>query len=238
MSKVYGIILSGGTGSRIGSEKPKQFIEIAGVPLLVRTLAAFDAHSKIDALVLVAHPDYLDWSVQLARDYGIAKIIATVPGGETRQQSAYNALTAIPYCDDDIVLIHDAARPFVNTDTINEVIALVQSQGAATTCVPTTDTVVTTDSTETILSTPERTTLRMIQTPQGFRYATIQNAHKTAIRNARFNASDDTQLVLEAGGTVALAKGSYHNIKVTTTVDLLVAEEIANEYPVTGLKHP
>ena len=112
MSKNYAVILAGGTGTRMGIGIPKQLLKINNKPIIAYTIEAFQNHLMIDGIIIVIHADYIDQIERLKKEYDLNKIIRIIPGGETRQGSSYNAITGYDYKDDDILLFHDAVRPF------------------------------------------------------------------------------------------------------------------------------
>lgn len=232
MQHVYAIVLAGGTGSRMGFGFPKQFIEIDKLPIIIRTIKAFHKHTMINGIVVVIHPDYIEWIEQYKKEYGLDKIVAVIPGGETRQMSSYNALWAYNFTADDILLFHDAARPFINGEIISICINETIVNGATGVCVRTTDTIIEGDEQGFIKKMPDRKMLWNAQTPQGFRYSIIREAHEAARQRGFTQSTDDVRLVLDNGWRVKIVSGSYDNIKITNSEDIIISEAIARKYPV------
>ncbi len=227
--KAIALVLSGGTGSRINSAKPKQFIEILNKPIIVYTLEAFQTACEIDGIVIVSADEYIDEIKTLANKFGITKIISYAPAGSTRQESAFNGLKAIkaleiPEC---VVCIHDCARPLVSLETILDNIRLAQDLGACATAVPSTDTMLVSENKATVSKTLNRTGLYAVQTPQSFIFSKIYAAHEKAVLNNDLSFTDDSGLYLKYGdGSVGIAKGDKLNFKVTYDEDLYVLEAI------------
>jgi 2-C-methyl-D-erythritol 4-phosphate cytidylyltransferase len=224
--KHYAIILAGGTGSRSGLSYPKQFAPIGGKPLIGHTLSAFQKHVQIEAILCVCHADHTDVLRGILESCAISKAAAIIPGGATRQGSVYNALTGFPFDPDDILLIHDAARPFVSAASITGVLEAAAERGSANLCVPATDTIIETDGKGSIVRIPDRSKMMCVQTPQGFRYEILKNAHERALSRGDVSATDDIGLVLENGEHPGIVEGDHANFKVTTARDLIIADAL------------
>lgn len=224
--KHYAVVLAGGTGSRTGLSVPKQFAPLAGKPLIAHTLEKFEMHPLIDAIVCVCHPEHMDVMKEILDRFNITRCRAVIPGGETRQESVYNALTMFTFSAADILLVHDAARLFVSSASISAVIEGVKLRGSADLCVPATDTIIETDGKGAIVRIPDRAKLMCVQTPQGFRYDILRKAHDAARARGTSAATDDIGLVLENGETPVIVTGEAENFKVTTARDLVIAEAL------------
>lgn len=224
-----GVILAGGKGTRMGIvDQPKQFIEIYGKPILIHTLEMFDVHEDIDAICIVGLKEWHDIIKIWVRKYEINKVRWVVDGGETRQGSVFNGLKAIRESvqPDDIVVIHDAARPLLNHRIISENIAAARKYGCVDTVIPATDTIIKSLDQQTIESIPVRSELFMGQTPQSFRYSIIWDAHSNAGEEILKTVTDDCKLVLEFGNQVHLVNGDKLNFKITTMEDILLLKSI------------
>ena len=222
---VHALILAGGRGTRAGFDIPKQFIELSGVPLIIRTLREFDGHPAVDSITVAVPPESIRDTREISERYGIGKLAKVVAGGATRQQSSFIAVNSLNCSDDDIVLIHDAARPFAGADLISRVIEAAGREGAAEPAIPVTDTVFAVSPEGKIISVPDRKGLVLSQTPQGFRFRIIMDAHeKGAARGIA--ADDDISLVVKNGGNAVLVKGSAVNIKITDRMDFIIAEAL------------
>ena len=222
------IILAGGSGTRMGSDVPKQFIDIYGKPLIVHTIESFDVNSNIDYIAVVCKKDWQEELKIWVRKFGINKLRWIVDGGETRQESIYNALTVIgnKCSEDDIVIIHDGARPLISQRIIDENIVGAKEYGAVDTVIPTPDAIVNSKDDRTINNVPLRKELYIGQTPQSFKYNLIFKAHKTAISNNRIDATDDCQLILDLNEKVHFVTGDKLNFKITTFEDLLLLKAV------------
>ncbi len=220
---VVAIIVGAGEGRRMGSTGGrKQFTKISGKPLIAYTLEPFEKCQLIDHMVLVVPPDSIDWvREEIVGQYRLKKVREIVAGGETRQQSVWNGLNVVSNNTEKVV-IHDAVRPFVNETLIKRVIDASRKTGAAITAVPVKDTVKQVESGE-VVGTLDRRLLWLAQTPQCFDYQIIVEAHKMAARE-KIEATDDASLVEKYGAKVAVAVGSYANLKVTSPEDLPLLE--------------
>jgi 2-C-methyl-D-erythritol 4-phosphate cytidylyltransferase len=214
--KTVAIIVAGGQGKRMG--RPKQFLKIAGKPMLAWTVDAFQRTKAIDGIILVVAPDQLD----LAAKIKAAKIIAVVPGGRQRQDSVRNGLAALPK-GVQIVLIHDGARPAVSAATINGMIKAAKEHGAAIAAVPLKDTIKQVNRREArIVKTLDRSELWAAQTPQTFTVPVINKAYETL----KHDVTDDAAAVERLGIPVKIVMDSYANLKVTMPEDLAIMEAI------------
>ncbi len=220
MSRNTVIIVAAGQGSRMGGDLPKQYLSLGGVPVIHRTAQAFTEHPDIASVTAVIRPD-----ARNLYDEAIAglDLLPPVAGGERRQDSVRMGLESLAGSPPDKVLIHDAARPFIDADTITAVLAALDQGPGAIAAVPVTDTLKR-GSHGHIESTLDRSGLWRAQTPQGFRFAEILDAHRTAASGPEL--TDDAAVAEQAGLGVALALGSENNFKITTQEDLQRAERI------------
>ena len=226
--KIGGLLLMGGIGKRFGSETPKQFHKLSGKPVYLVTLEAFLVAGIFDEIVLSCHPDWIDLVQKELNPSWPIKIVAS---GETRQESSYLGLLGFS-SPPEVVLIHDAVRPFVTTGILKENALLALEHGAVDTCIPSADTLVYAPNQKTLDSIPDRSHYLRGQTPQSFSYPLILEAHQKATDN---NASDDCRLVLNLNHPIWIAKGDEHNLKITSELDLFIAEQLfrlrRNEIP-------
>lgn len=214
--KTVAIIVAGGVGKRMG--QPKQFLKIAGKPMLAWTIDAFQRVKAVDGIILVAAQDQLAQAKKLKA----SKIIAVVPGGKQRQDSVKNGLAALPQ-GVQIVLIHDGARPAVLAETINATIREAKQHGAAIAAVPVKDTIKRVARHESRVSeTIDRNGLWAAQTPQTFTTALIKKAYE----QLKHDVTDDASAVEQFGIPVRVVTGSVSNLKVTTPDDLPIAAAI------------
>lgn len=223
--KTVAIIPAGGAGSRMGGTIPKQYLLLGGIPILVRSLLAFQKTPEIDAIVLVLPPDDVEKTSQtISRDYNLPKVIRIVAGGTQRQDSVGNGLAALEE-KYDIVVIHDGVRPFVTQEMIRQVIAEAERCGAVTLGVPAKDTLKRVDEKGFVETTLVRDGLWLTQTPQAFALPLLKRAYEEAAIDGHYG-TDDASLVERMGVEVKMLLGSYDNIKITTIHDLEVGESI------------
>jgi 2-C-methyl-D-erythritol 4-phosphate cytidylyltransferase len=235
---LYVIIPAAGQGRRMGGTSGKQFLPIGGIPLLAKTLLAFSSFGRRmrDTIDLTLHGIVVTSTEaqgevrQLCITYSIDYVEEIVIGGETRQDSVWNAILSLPALSrppesDDIVLVHDGARCFVDYDTILRCFHGALEHGICTAAVPVKDTIKQIDSMENrrVIATPDRTSLFSVQTPQAFTYSLLCDSYSAGQKEKR-SATDDTSLAEAIGHPVFLVDGSYSNIKITTKEDLLIAE--------------
>jgi 2-C-methyl-D-erythritol 4-phosphate cytidylyltransferase len=234
--KVIVIIPAAGLGTRMApgtkAKKPaasKQFTELGGTPVLIHTLRKFAANPEVSEILVALRVNEIEgFRVRLeqeAKDV-LKKKISLVEGGENRQQSVANALAAISAAANDIVLIHDAVRPFVTGEIIRDVIRAAEKHGAAIAGVPAVDTVKQVERTADgalITATIPRERVVMAQTPQGFRYSVLKKAFDEATADG-FVGTDEASLVERSRQQVAVVMGSPRNIKITAPADLELAE--------------
>jgi 2-C-methyl-D-erythritol 4-phosphate cytidylyltransferase / 2-C-methyl-D-erythritol 2,4-cyclodiphosphate synthase len=223
---VVALIVAAGRGSRAGGGVPKQYRLLAGRPVLVRTLEAFLTHSSVDRVCVVIHPDDnepYDTAVASLAPLLAKRLIPPAEGGETRQDSVRFGLERLGEPDGAIVLVHDAARPFVDAALIDRAIGAGES-GAAVPGVPVTDTIKLIAPDGDVAGTPDRSSLRAIQTPQAFRYGPLLAAHRRAAEAGLHGFTDDGALAEWAGLTVQVFDGAPHNIKLTHPADFAEAE--------------
>jgi ribitol-5-phosphate 2-dehydrogenase (NADP+) / D-ribitol-5-phosphate cytidylyltransferase len=225
-----GVVLAGGTGTRMGGEVPKQLLELAGRPILLHAVAAFQAAPEIDEIVVMMAPAYLDGVRDLLATLGSRTPTRVLPGGSTRTSSTRLALAALGDTPRDVVL-HDAARPLVTARLIGDCVRALSHAEAVTAAVVSTDTVATVTgrgADAVITGIGDRDSLQRVQTPQGFRLATIRQAYALAEADAGsgFAATDDTSVVLRylKDVPVHVVAGEESNLKVTTPGDLALAE--------------
>lgn len=216
MIKKYAIIVAGGSGSRMKRDIPKQFIEVGGLPILMHTLKRFkEADSEIELILVLPESQFEFWNE-------LCSIYPTVPhqlikGGKTRFQSGLNGLQVIE--NEGLVAIHDGVRPFVSVEIINESFKVAAEKGTAVVSVSSKDSVRVNGKSI------DRSTVRIIQTPQTFQISLIKKAFETEELSI---FTDDASVAEHAGFKIYLIDGNYENIKITTPEDLLWAEVILN----------
>lgn len=217
------VVVAAGAGRRMQRAENKVFLRIGGTPVLLHSLRVFAAHPAVARIVVVARAGEEERVRTLAQDLPPAKPVQVVTGGAERQDSVYAGLRALEGCD--VVLVHDAARPFVRPQHVDRLLAAVEETGAACLGVPVKDTVKRVDADGTIAATPPRSSLWLAQTPQAFWRALLLEAHEAA-RADGVAATDDAALVEWLGHPVRMVMGDYDNLKITTPEDVVVAEAL------------
>ena len=221
---VVAVLLAGGSGSRMGSERPKQFLEVKGKTILEWTIEAFHRHPLVDEIAIVSRPDCIEEVKRLACPY--PKVRKVLPGGKERYDSSLAAIRA--YREDGCrLLLHDAVRPLVSERIITECIEALDSYEAVNVAVPCTDTIIEVSDEGIIRRIPPRSSLRNVQTPQGFRRGTILRAYDIALQDPAFQTTDDCGVVFRylPDVPIRVVEGDMQNIKVTYPRDLLFMEE-------------
>lgn len=224
------IILAGGTGSRMGADKPKQFIEVDGRTVIERCIDAFESAPGIDEIAVVMHPQWTTLMHEVAEHNTWKKLKKILEGGSERYMSSLNAIAAyIDYPDDTNLLLHDAARPWVSQEVIARTVQALTHHEAVAVGIPSTDTVweVRQDFdkqlSKFIVRIPERSTMWRAQTPQAFRLPIIRDAYQHALQDPQFHATDDCGVVRNylPGTKIIIVPGEEQNRKITFKEDLL-----------------
>lgn len=221
MNRNIAVILAGGSGTRLGADCPKQFLEIDGKTILEYSIQAFEDNPDIDGIAIVSRKDYLDTVEELVRKSGFKKVEKVLAGGAERYHSSLAAINAYTN-DDDILLFHDAVRPLVSQKIINDCLEAMKQYNAVDTAFNTTDTIVEVDSEGYIKRIPDRAFLRNGQTPQVFRRRTIAKAYEKALQDPGFKTTDDCGVVFRycPEEKVYVVMGDVRNMKVTFREDL------------------
>ena len=221
--RTVAIISAGGAGKRLKAYVAKQYLLLNRVPILVHTLKIFQKLKAIDDIILVLPPDDLvSVRQELIDKYELTKVTSIVAGGKERQDSVRNGLAAIDgKCE--LILVHDAVRPFVTEKVIRQVAAAAKATGAASAGVKAKDTIKETEKDNTVAATIPRHNLWLTQTPQAFKLDILKKAYKKAY-DEKFYGTDDASLVERMGIKVKMIAGSYDNIKITTPEDLVMAK--------------
>ncbi len=219
------IIVSGGKSSRMNGIN-KQFIELCGIPVIIRSIKAFDNINEICEIIVVTSTDSFEAMRKLVAKYNFNKKIKITVGGETRQQSVFNGFKLVDE-KSDYVAIHDGARPLISKSVIEQLIQNVKLYSATTVGVPVKDTIKVVQN-GFIINTPERDTLYITQTPQVFEKNLYTESVEGAIKSGH-DFTDDCQLVENIGYKVFMTIGEYSNIKITTPDDIKLAENLLKE---------
>ena len=218
------LIVAAGSGSRMeNASKPKQFLLVKEKPLMLYSVKAFQMHENIDAIVIVTNTSYIEQVKEWCKEYQLNKVRLVVSGGITRQESVCHGLEAVKSIsldpENDVVLIHDSARPLVDKAIITANITACNQYGATCTAIKVKDTIARSLNGQTIGGVANRQELYQCQTPQAFKLSLILAAHAQSKDNI---ATDDAQLVLALGKDVYLVDGNSLNFKITTDADLLL----------------
>ena len=219
------IVVGGGRGVRFGGDRPKQFLELNGTPIIVHTLRQFELSRQIDQVVVVLPPPEIAAFQSIANKFDLTRIARVVEGGETRAQSVRNGLAAIDQAD--VVAVHDAVRPLVTHEEIDRVVLAAKECGAAILAAGVSETIkeIADDH---IVRTVARAHLRRALTPQSFRFDILKRAYEDldALESSGIDVTDDSFLVERLGVAVSVVEGSARNIKITTPEDLAMAETL------------
>lgn len=230
MEKYVAIILSAGRGKRMGSNVPKQYMDIKGNPILYYSIKAFE-ESDVHSIIIVTGSSDINYvKTEIVEKYGFNKVKDIVSGGNERYDSVYNGLIAAQKLDADYIMIHDGARPFVDQDTIVNCMENVRTSRACIAGVPVKDTIKVVESNNIIVDNPNRSTLWMAQTPQCFEFNLVYNSYKEMIESKKTEGVTDDAMVVEAfsGVKSVMIESSYNNIKVTTPIDIKIGEQLLN----------
>lgn len=226
--RTIGVILAGGTGSRVGLSIPKQLLKIAGRPVIEHTLAIFQDAEAIDEIFIMMHPDHLDAAAAIAKKF--PKVSRILNGGGTRNDSSYAAIAALgDQADPDTrLLFHDAVRPLLDTRIINDLVTALDRYDAVDVAIPSADTIIEVNPAEEIVNIPDRSTLRRGQTPQAFRLDTLRQAYLSARNDPDFLPADDCTVVLKylPEVPIAVVRGAEQNMKITEPIDVFIADKL------------
>ncbi|MFD6438345.1 2-C-methyl-D-erythritol 4-phosphate cytidylyltransferase [Peribacillus sp. NPDC060186] len=218
------VIPAAGQGKRMKAGKNKLFIELSGTPIIVYTLRVFEEDPNCRGIILSINPAEEDYFIQMITTYELKKVKKLVTGGKERQQSVYNGLKHV---GEEIILVHDGARPFIDQVQISELTSAASLHGGAVIAVPVKDTIKKAADKK-VLETVERSSLWAVQTPQAFRVSILKRAHEQA-ESESFLGTDDASLLERINEQVVIIEGNYDNIKITTQEDLYFAEAILHK---------
>jgi len=219
------IVVAAGKGTRLGGDRPKQFLELAGVPVIIHTLEQFERSKQINEVITVLPAEDTAGFESLAQKFELNKVRRVVAGGSTRAQSVRNGLNSI--ADADIVAVHDGVRPLVTPNEIDEVVAAAVRSGAAILTAPVADTIKRVEA-DRIVQTISRAELRRALTPQCFRFDILKRAYAELdeLESSGIEITDESMLVERLGVEIVAVEGSDRNIKITSVEDLKQAEAL------------
>ncbi len=223
------IFPAAGKGKRMQAGMNKVFMDLSGMPILVRTLLRFSACEAVDQLVVVVAPAEVEFVEGVLKRLEGLKDYIVVAGGSERQYSVWNGIKAMENAsDDDIILVHDAARPLVSNQVIFDTIKTAREKGGAIAAVPAKNTIKLCNESHQVVETPDRSRLWEVQTPQGFRRDILVQANELAEKDG-FLGTDDASLVERTGHPVYIVESDYRNIKITTPEDIVIAKAFLAE---------
>jgi 2-C-methyl-D-erythritol 4-phosphate cytidylyltransferase len=223
------IIAAAGQGTRLGAERPKQFLELAGVPVIIHTLKRFEQCTAIQEVIVVLPAQDSSTFLTLAGKYALRKLARVVPGGATRAESVWRGLQSVRAATVEIVAVHDGVRPFVTAEEIERTVRAALESGAAILTAPVIDTIKEVNNSQ-VVRTIERTRLQRALTPQCFRYELLRRAFEQSFELVA-SATDDSSLVESLGVTVTTVEGDARNIKITRPEDIALAEILLMQIP-------
>ena len=227
-----GVILAAGSGSRTGLSTPKQFLPLGGKTVLEHSVQTFCDHTGIDQVVIVTASEFIDRVQQMVTANKWTKVTAVLPGGKERFDSSLAAVRYFKDKPDLVMLFHDAARPLVSEEIITDTLKAMEQYNAVDVAIHAVDTIVQCDAAGTIMeSIQDRSLLWRMQTPQGFRQKTIQEAYRIALQDPAFKATDDCGTVLRylPQEKVGIVRGSERNIKLTYADDVSLLEFLLSD---------
>ncbi len=224
---VYAAVLAGGSGLRMGGSMPKQFLSVADRPIIIRSIEAFLQSGGVDRIFVAVSADFLDYTKELIAEYIGDADISVVCGGKNRNETLLNVLHSIEnVTDDDVILTHDAVRPFIDKRIIDENIAAAREYGACNTVVPAVDTILQSADGKFISSVPVRSEIFHAQTPQSFGVKKLLELYENLSDEEAEKFTDSCSVFLAAGERVFLVTGDRNNIKLTYPEDMERAENI------------
>ncbi len=227
--KNVAVILAGGTGSRLGASTPKQFFKVAGKMVIEHTIDVFEHHRSIDEIAIVVHPDYMDKMEEMVLKNHWSKVKKILKGGAERYHSSLSAIRAYDSDSEVNLIFHDAVRPLVTHQIIDDVIAALEKYNAVDVAVAATDTIIQVDDKgKCIAHIPDRNLLRRGQTPQAFRLATIKRAYELALKDPQFKSTDDCGTVVKylPDERVYVVQGDESNMKLTYKEDVFLLDKL------------
>jgi len=232
MNKIINIavILAGGSGKRFGADLPKQFLEINGKTILQYSIEAFEKNQKIHEIIVVSNPQFIKKTTEIIKNSNYSKIVAILEGGNERYESSLNAIKFISKeCN---LLLHDAVRPFVSQQIIDNVIEALEKYNAVSVAVPVSDTILQSNENQLFIeSVPNRNFLFAAQTPQAFKWSVLKKAYEIGLKSENFIATDDASVIKKylPNEQIFIGKGEQTNIKITYSSDILIAKLLINK---------
>lgn len=231
---IYAALVAGGTGTRMGENIPKQFLELGDRPVLLHTIMSFLAFDEIDMIYVGVHADWCESLSYLCTAHMLdMSRIRIVEGGDDRTDTVFKIVHHIEQengiGEEDIILTHDGVRPFVSIREILESIVAMKDHDAVTVCLPSTDTLLFSEGGSQIDKVPDRDKLFRALTPQTFKLKKLRDAYASLSEENRFRLTDTASVFISAGLPVGLIRGNERNIKLTTPTDMTIAEQLLKE---------
>ena len=232
MGKVFGVVLAGGIGARMGNmEKPKQFLELNGKPIMIHTLEKFVVHPGFEQVMVLSPKAWIGYTQDIIRKYiPNPEQVAVLSGGETRNETVMNAIRYIEskgMLDEETVIVtHDSVRPFITHRILEENIRFAQKYGACDTVMPATDTIVQSLDNEDITDIPDRKFMYQGQTPQSFKAKKLKEVYESLTPEEKEILTDACKIMVLKGERVHLVQGEVFNIKITYPYDITVAKAL------------
>ena len=232
---VYGVILAGGIGSRMGGDKPKQYLTVKGKPIIIYTIEKFFAVPELEKIIVLCPRQWVEHTKNLIEKHiaPAKERIAVIEGGETRNETIMNAIDFIEkegnLNGDTIIVTHDSVRPFVTNRIIEENIQFAKEYGACDTVVPATDTIVEAQDNKVISAIPDRSKMYQGQTPQSFNALKLKNIYNALTDEEKDILTDAAKIFVMKGEKVALVQGETYNMKITYPYDLRVAKSLLED---------
>lgn len=222
--KTIAIILAGGTGSRFKADKPKQFVKIDGEPIIAHTIGNFQRSPRVDGIIVACIEKWIPDLQKIVKDYKLSKVQNIIPGGATGHDSTRNAIYSLKNTlnSDDIVIIHDAARPILPQVIIDKMLDVAIAKGNACTSLPCHETLVTTEDQVSGTDQIDRWKVMRIQTPQAYRYGTIKKCYEQADADNRHDFIYANTLAIHYGVRIFFSEGFDSNVKITTKEDTVL----------------
>ncbi len=219
------IVVAAGKGTRLGGNRPKQFLDLGGIPVIIHTLRQFERSVEINEIVIVLPAEETDAFLSIANEFGLQKPLRVIAGGATRAQSVRRGLAVI--AEAELVAVHDGVRPFVTPEEIDQVVTAARATGAAILVAPVADTIKEIKDDRVVRTLP-RSQLRRALTPQCFRFDILKRAYDqlAQVEAEGVEVTDDCLLVERLGLEIVVVEGSPRNIKITREEDLVWAEAI------------
>ena len=232
-AKIYGVVLAGGMGSRMGNQdKPKQYLLVGDKPILIHTLEKFYIESEFEKVIVLCPKEWIAHTKNLVKKYlkDDGERVVVIPGGDTRNETIMNAIDFIEsegnLNEDTIIVTHDSVRPFVTKRIIDENIRYAREVGACDTAMPATDTIVVSEDNDIISEIPERKKMYQGQTPQTFQALRLKELYQSLTDEEKAILTDAAKIFVMKGERVHIVEGEVYNIKITYPYDLRVAEAL------------